>query len=651
MRIRTLIGWALAALSLAAATQAPAQQPDVLRLPWNQWQMHIGDNPQCAQIDATGCALRPLIFEASSGRPNQWRRIELTLPAELRSAPQLGLLVQGDYPVYEVFIEGQSIGGSGSLATRQGPQYSGKIFSFPSSLARQGHLVVAIHSLGIETAIRMNGFEPAIASLGRIESVRNQDTLNYLSSSWLHYLCYTAMFGAGLVFLLLFSVNTRLHEYFWLGARLCTLPIFRLGELASVVDLSMPAWLAFAIYSIFNATGALFSIQFIFSFLGRPVPRAFRAIQLLNGLFVVWLLLLLPFPSSVFFPLARIIESPYLYAAAMTGMLLSALSFLFLVPFCFKSKLPEMRWIGAAALLFAVEESNRMVSRMGLPSLTQDIFWHGVDIDLRGLSNLLFAIVMLIAMTFRLRRIQNRNREVEQEMAAARSVQQILIPDQLPSIPGLRIESAYLPAQEVGGDFFQILPLPGSADPAHPSAFIVLGDVSGKGLKAAMTVSMIVGTLRTYAESCTSPGELLAGLNRRLHGRGDGFTTCLALMIAPSGQLTLANAAHPNPYLNGVEIPTDPNLPLGLSLDVTYPEITLQIDPDQICTLITDGVIEAASVATRELFGFQRTQAISTRPASFIAEAARAFGLGAPQADDITVLTIARIPSPVEAIA
>jgi serine phosphatase RsbU (regulator of sigma subunit) len=651
MRIRTLIGLALAALSLAAAAPAPAQQPGVLRLPWNQWQMHIGDNPQCAQIDATGCALQPLVFEASSGRPNQWQRIEVTLPAELQSAPQLGLLIQGNYPVYEVFIDDHSIGGSGSLATRQGPQYSGKIFSFPSGLARQGHLVIVIHSLGILTAIRMNGFEPAIASLDRIEFVRNQDTLNYLSSSWLHYLCYTAMFGAGFVFLLLFSVNTRLHEYFWLGARLCTLPMFRLGELASVVDLSMPTWTAFAIYSICNATGALFSIQFIFSFLGRPVPKTFRAIQLLNGLYVVWALLLLPWPSSVFFPLAKIIESPYLYNAAMTGMLLSALSFLFLMPFCLKSKLPEMRWIGAAALLFAVEESNRMISRMGLASLTQDIYWHGLDIDLRGLSNLLFAIVMLIAMTFRLRRIQNRNREVEQEIAAARSVQQILIPDQLPTIPGLRIESAYLPAQEVGGDFFQILPLLNSADPQKPSAFIVLGDVSGKGLKAAMTVSLIVGTLRTYAEFCSSPAELLAGLNRRLQGRVDGFATCLALKIEPSGKLTLANAAHPNPYINGVEILTEPNLPLGISLDVAYSELTLQLDPDLACTLLTDGVVEAASAATHELFGFDRTKAISTQSASSIAEAARTFGLGAPQADDITVLTVTRSVNPELAIA
>jgi serine phosphatase RsbU (regulator of sigma subunit) len=260
-----------------------------------------------------------------------------------------------------------------------------------------------------------------------------------------------------------------------------------------------------------------------------------------------------------------------------------------------------------------------------------------LEFDIRPVAWLLFAVVMLIAMTFRLRRIQDRNREVEQEMAAARTVQQILIPDELPSIPGLRIESAYLPAQEVGGDFFQILPIPNAADPAKPSAFIVLGDVSGKGLKAAMTVSLIVGTLRTYAEFCTSPSALLAGLNRRLHGRGDGFATCLVLMAEPSGKITVANAGHPNPYLNGVEIQTEANLPLGIDEGVRYSEITLQLDPNQLCTLVTDGVIEAIS-ASGELYGFERTHAISNRPANTIAEAARDFG----QQDDITVLTVIR---------
>jgi serine phosphatase RsbU (regulator of sigma subunit) len=649
MKHSSLLVLTLVALSFTAET-AQTQAPGILRLPWNQWTLHLGDDPQCAQIDAPTCAGQQMKFEDWSVA-DQWQRTEVTLPAELQTVPQLGLLVQGEQPVYEVFVNGQRIGGSDRFATFRVPQYSRAIFNFPSRLARQGHLVIAIHAQAIHTSNHVDGFVPAIAPIDRIRSVMDQDTLDYLASSWLHYICFAAMFGAGVVFFLLFAVNTRAHEYFWLGARLCSLFIFRLGELASVVNLSLPSWLVLASNSFFNAVGAILSIEFVFSFLGRPVPRVFRAIEILALLNGPALLLLIPMPSPMFFSIARFADSVYIHHPAIACTLLAALSFLMLVPVCFKSKLPEMRWIGAAALFFAVEESNRMASFIHLPSLRQDIYWNGLDIDFRGIANLLFAGVMLIAMTFRLRRIQNRNRKVEQEMAAARSIQQILIPDQLPSVPGLLIESAYLPAQEVGGDFFQILPIPNPADPEHPSAFIVLGDVSGKGLKAAMTVSMIVGTLRTYAETCTSPGELLAGLNRRLHGRSDGFATCLALMVETSGRVTLANAGHPNPYINGVEIQTEPNLPLGVAADIYYAEITLQLPQNETCTLVTDGVVEATSAHTRELFGFDRTQSISNQSASSIAEAARIFGLGAPQADDITVLTIARTRQPELALA
>jgi len=124
------------------------------------------------------------------------------------------------------------------------------------------------------------------------------------------------------------------------------------------------------------------------------------------------------------------------------------------------------------------------------------------------------------------------------------------------------------------------------------------------------------------------------------------LATCLALMVTPEGKLTVANAGHPSPYLGGEEIPTDANLPLGLAADTHYAEIALELLPHQLCTLVTDGVVEATSL-TRELFGFDRTQAISAQSANAIAQAARAFGSGAPQADDITVLTIARTAQPV----
>jgi hypothetical protein len=267
-----------AAMSPAAAPTR-AQESDVLRLPWNQWQLHIGDEPSCSQFKAPACTAQE--FNHSDLVPlNHWRRIEVTLPAELQSAPQLGLLVQGEQPVYEVFVNGQLIGGSGSLASRQGPEYSRTILAIPPAFSHQGHLLIAIHGLGISFAIPVPGFVPTLAPMDRIETVRDLDLFAYLRASWEHYLCYAAMFGAGFIFFLLFSVNTRLHEYFWLGARLCTLAVYRVFELAWVANLALPAWFTFAADRILNAISAFLLIQFVFAFLARPVPKVFSVFPL-----------------------------------------------------------------------------------------------------------------------------------------------------------------------------------------------------------------------------------------------------------------------------------------------------------------------------------------------------------------------------------
>ncbi len=107
------------------------------------------------------------------------------------------------------------------------------------------------------------------------------------------------------------------------------------------------------------------------------------------------------------------------------------------------------------------------------------------------------------------------------------------------TVPGFAIDSVYKPAAELGGDFFQVIALPDT------STLIVIGDVSGKGLKAAMTVSLIVGTLRTLADYTQQPAEILHGLNRRLFGRvQDGFATCVVLRFEANGNATMANAGH-----------------------------------------------------------------------------------------------------------
>jgi Stage II sporulation protein E (SpoIIE) len=218
----------------------------------------------------------------------------------------------------------------------------------------------------------------------------------------------------------------------------------------------------------------------------------------------------------------------------------------------------------------------------------------------------------------------------ETELEAARAVQQVLIPDEIPTLPGFRIESLYRPAGEVGGDFFQILPA------ARGGVLIVIGDVSGKGMPAAMTVSLLVGTFLTLADYTASPGEILAAMNRRMLVRSkDGFTTCLVLRADADGTLTVANAGHLPPYCDGEELAVESGLPLGLDAQSSYDEAKFALRSGAQLTLLTDGVVEARST-TGELFGFARAQAWSRKSAEQIVEAARAFG----QDDDITVVTL-----------
>ena len=256
-------------------------------------------------------------------------------------------------------------------------------------------------------------------------------------------------------------------------------------------------------------------------------------------------------------------------------------------------------------------------------------------IPLAVLVQVIFVAALLAFLIRRFARSRAHEERFTADLEAVRSLQQVLIPESFPTLPGLCIESAYHPAQEVGGDFFQVLTSTHSGSfGSQPVTLIVLGDVAGKGLPAAMTVSLLVGALRSLAETTPMPADLLAGLNRRLSGRGSGFTTCLILSVSPTGKLSVANAGHPAPYRNGKEIAFPPALPLGLDPDATFQEQTIQLAIGDRITMVSDGVPEA--MRQRELFGFARTESLSMEPASAIAKAAIDFG----QSDDITVLTV-----------
>jgi hypothetical protein len=261
-------------------------------------------------------------------------------------------------------------------------------------------------------------------------------------------------------------------------------------------------------------------------------------------------------------------------------------------------------------------------------------------IGLYDIVDILFLAAMLAILLYRFTRTRRLEDNHQREREAARTVQQVLVVDKMPVTPGFSIHSVYKPFGEVGGDFFQVLSV---ADGPHAgSVLVVIGDVSGKGLPAAMTVSLLVGTVRTLAHYTQSPGDILIAMNERMAGRNSGgFTTCLVLRADGDGVITIANAGHIAPYLDGVELQVENGFPLGLVEHADYAESRFLLTAGSQLTLITDGVVEARS-SSGELYGFDRTRAISVLSAEVIAQAAQSYG----QDDDITALTLVRQPLP-----
>ena len=251
---------------------------------------------------------------------------------------------------------------------------------------------------------------------------------------------------------------------------------------------------------------------------------------------------------------------------------------------------------------------------------------------LGNLGGCFFVLSLAVIIVLRSTRMSRQQAFIESEMAAAREVQQIILPEPIERVPGFSIESAYAPAQEVGGDFFQIIPAP------EGSLLVVIGDVAGKGLPAAMLVSVLVGAIRGVAEYTSEPAELLANLNQRLVGRVSGaFSTAIAARIFPDGTMVLANAGHLAPYLDGHEVPVPGALPLGAMAGTHYETVRAQLPRGSRLTFYSDGVVEATN-PKGELLGFDRSQLLSLEPVSQIVDAAQKFG----QNDDITVIAITR---------
>ena len=210
-----------------------------------------------------------------------------------------------------------------------------------------------------------------------------------------------------------------------------------------------------------------------------------------------------------------------------------------------------MNWDGLSAVLEQSGVAN-------LLSVHMVVLHTPIELSIDDISEGLAFLAMLAILIHRFARTRREQDRVEEELALAAEVQHVLIPERLPEVAGFRVEAAYVPAQVVGGNSFQVLPTDGGG------VLVVVGDVAGKGIAAGMTVSMLVGAVRTAAEATTSPVEVLRVLNRRLLGRGAGLTTCVAVRISADVEMRVASAGHLAPYWNGWEMRVETTLPMGV---------------------------------------------------------------------------------------
>jgi serine phosphatase RsbU (regulator of sigma subunit)/anti-sigma regulatory factor (Ser/Thr protein kinase) len=234
---------------------------------------------------------------------------------------------------------------------------------------------------------------------------------------------------------------------------------------------------------------------------------------------------------------------------------------------------------------------------------------------------------------------------IEQELRVAQLIQQNFLPRELPEPPGWQLDAYYEPAREVGGDFYDFLDLPGG------QIGVVVGDVTDKGVPAAMVMSAARSVLRATAATLVSPGETLQRVNELLCPDipEKMFVTCLYGVLDPaSGRFRFANAGHNLPYARTAGGATElraTGMPLGLLPGMAYEEKEAWIAPGDALLLYSDGVTEAHSTA-REMFGTPRLAAFVAGDDDLIrgllGSLAEFTGPGWVQEDDITLVTLRR---------
>jgi hypothetical protein len=538
---------------------------------------------------------------------------------------------------YQVYADGHAIGGCGQVPPHAVPRFcKPMVLALPANNSSSPREVTIAIRVWQWSAWAAYGGGPQGASyVGTTSQIQSRQQVEHAAAVALEVQYYVLLLLASLGALVSFALyvfRRRDREYFWFGCML-----LEAGNYALSIYRDLHATEVFLYYrwaNVIENLGLWATLAFYYVLLrGRRTWLFYAAC---TG---IALALLLRVGNTLpGLNLLMHFNLPWLYALSITVTLPLIAWILTLLLRRAREGILDARLLLAPVILlygeyiasylavatFLLGWQHRFTG-LGFP-----LFSSPFPVDFHVLAELFFLIAMLAILVNRFARTRREEERYAGEFEAARGIQSLLVPATTPSTPGFAVESVYLPASEVGGDFFHISP------GEDGSLLIVVGDVSGKGLKAAMTVSMIVGALRN--ETSRQPAQVLAHLNRVLHGQVSGFVTCSAALIASDGAMTIANAGHLAPYRNGEELAVDSGLPLGILAEGSYAETNYPLALGDRLTFVSDGVVEATN-EKRELFGFERTQAISHQSAHAIAEAAKNFG----QEDDISVLAVTRL--------
>jgi hypothetical protein len=606
---------------------------------------HPGDDPTLAWAnpaidDSTWALIRGSQSWFAQGYPNltgfAWYRFKVTLPS--RSGP-LALWVPAIGTNFQIYADGRLIANFGTMPPHARPRFGQNlVFAIPADLEESGKpLSIAIRVWHYPFAMVPFGGLLESMQIGDANLIREWQEHRTREIFWANAQyninCLVCLL-AGLGSLFLFFLRPADREFLWFGV----------WEIFNVLFLLLQTYCQFHPFNVILFTGGT---AVLIAGLNLSMPILIRHFGRIGRTRLFWIAIvvaLLDFLLNTLVALNWISVSLYGEVGAVSKLLLAASTCALL----FESSKEHKAEMRIFALPIALYFLDLCAFYIGTVLLQHGATWAGNYLDLFNnisewpfplgtfqVTTIIVQLALFAILLLRFVRTRSDEERYKNELEAARTVQQVLVPDEIPTVPGFALETIYKPAGQVGGDFFQIIPI------ANGGVLVAIGDVSGKGMPAAMTVSLLVGTLRTLVHYTQSPSEILGAMNQRMLSRSSGgFTTCLVLTVTAEGKLTAANAGHISPYVNGRELALPNSLPLGLNANESYAESVFNVAAEEQLTLMTDGVVEARS-SDGELLGFDRVRAMMSQSADSIARAAQDFG----QDDDITVLTLRLAPA------